>query len=243
MNNFFRCTKLILISILFFSEGILAQEAMIDIVHLKNGSVIRGIIIEQVIGKAIKLQTSDKSIFVYEMDEIEKLTREPVQQVSNVEAEKKKPKFEIKKSGFTNITEFNVSVINKYSIGLHIINGYLFNPHFSLGVGVGVDLYPDFSGGTESDPLVQLPMFLDLRTYFVNGPVTPFLSFGAGYSLELNEKINRSDGALLVMVAPGIKLFVSKNTALFLGTGYRFQYFGKYFNNLHSIQIKLGATF
>lgn len=47
-----------------------------DVVYLKNGSVIRGLIIEQVPNKSIKVQTRDESIFVYQMDEIEKLGKE-----------------------------------------------------------------------------------------------------------------------------------------------------------------------
>ena len=49
---------------------------MIDVVYLKNGSVLRGIIIEQVPNELIKLQTTDGSIFVYQTNEIEKIVKE-----------------------------------------------------------------------------------------------------------------------------------------------------------------------
>ena len=61
--------------IIFHSQGT-AQENFQDVVYLKNGSVIRGIIIEQVPNESIKLQTKDGNLFVYRMDEIEKLTKE-----------------------------------------------------------------------------------------------------------------------------------------------------------------------
>lgn len=48
-----------------------------DVVYLKNGSIIRGIIIEQVPNVSIKIQTGDGSVFFYKMEEIEKLTKEP----------------------------------------------------------------------------------------------------------------------------------------------------------------------
>lgn len=54
-----------------------AQEKMQDVVYLKNGSVIRGIIIEQVPNVSVKIQTADGSMFFYEMNEILKLTKEP----------------------------------------------------------------------------------------------------------------------------------------------------------------------
>ena len=47
-----------------------------DVVYLKNGSIIRGFIIEQVPKKSIKIETYSGNIFVYQMEEIEKLTKE-----------------------------------------------------------------------------------------------------------------------------------------------------------------------
>lgn len=48
----------------------------VDVVYLKNGSVIRGMIIEQVPNVSIKIQTADGSVFFYKMEEVEKITKE-----------------------------------------------------------------------------------------------------------------------------------------------------------------------
>jgi hypothetical protein len=71
MKNF-----LFLIVLGFITTFASAQNNYQDVVYLKNGSIIRGTIIEQVPGKSIKIETADKSVFVYKMDEIEKLTKE-----------------------------------------------------------------------------------------------------------------------------------------------------------------------
>lgn len=55
-----------------------AQINMRDVVHLKNGGITKGIIIEQIPNESIKVQTADGSIFVYKMDEIEKIEKEKV---------------------------------------------------------------------------------------------------------------------------------------------------------------------
>ena len=47
-----------------------------DVVYLKNGNIIRGTITEQVINKSLKIETADKNIFIYQIDEIEKITKE-----------------------------------------------------------------------------------------------------------------------------------------------------------------------
>jgi len=53
------------------------QQAVQDVVYLKDGSIVRGVIIEQVPNVSLKLKTRDGSIFVYNMDSILKITKEP----------------------------------------------------------------------------------------------------------------------------------------------------------------------
>ena len=66
--NKFLISILLLLSFAFFQE----YE---DVVYLKNGSIIRGMIIEQKPNKYIKIK-SGINIFVYQMDEIDKITKE-----------------------------------------------------------------------------------------------------------------------------------------------------------------------
>ena len=53
-----------------------ANSQYIDVVYLKNGSIIKGMIIEQTPNVSLKIQTRDGSVFVYKMDEVEKMTKE-----------------------------------------------------------------------------------------------------------------------------------------------------------------------
>ena len=68
-------------------------QTVVDVVYLKNGSVIRGTIVEQVPGESLKVQTADGSIFVYTLDEVEKMTKEEVEEeeVSRPTGSKKYP--------------------------------------------------------------------------------------------------------------------------------------------------------
>jgi len=59
-----------------------------DAVYLKNGSVIKGIIIENIPNVSIKLQTADGSIFIYKYEEIEKFAKEDVPVVVNTAKDK-----------------------------------------------------------------------------------------------------------------------------------------------------------
>lgn len=82
-----------------------SAQQLEDVLYLKNGSVVRGIIMEQQPGKSIKIQTYGGSSFVYQVSEIEKITKEqpqvqqaaptyyqqaPVQRVAPVRAPKQR---------------------------------------------------------------------------------------------------------------------------------------------------------
>ena len=53
-----------------------AQSSLQDVVYLKNGSIIRGDIIEMVPGETVKIMTADGSVFVHDFADVEKFTKE-----------------------------------------------------------------------------------------------------------------------------------------------------------------------
>lgn len=69
----------VFIAAFFFGGSCYAQE-QIDVVYLKNGSKIRGTIIEQVPNKQLTIQTRDGSEFVYTFDEIEVIRKESAEE-------------------------------------------------------------------------------------------------------------------------------------------------------------------
>lgn len=77
MKQFRHAFITVVISLALADIDVLAQE-MQDVVYLKNGSIIRGMVVEQVPGKSIKVKTADGSVFVYAMDEVERIAKEEV---------------------------------------------------------------------------------------------------------------------------------------------------------------------
>lgn len=217
----------------------IAQAGYEDVVYLKNGSIIHGIIIEQVPNQSVKIQTKDGNVFVYRIDEVEKLTKEQVKGSGNING--------IKESGFTNITEVNFGFgvgdfSNDFSYGIQTVNGYLVNPYFSTGLGIGVDKYKS---------VTLIPVFADFRANFIKGNVSPFLSTGIGYSFSATRYDN---GGFLLNPAVGVKFFVSSLVALNFSLGYRLQENNfsyaylfyesySYRQEAEYLNFKLGATF
>lgn len=69
--------KKILLSLLFLAFAIAGfAQSTRDVVKLKNGSVVKGIITEMKPNQSVKLTTSDGSVFVYSMDEVEEVLKE-----------------------------------------------------------------------------------------------------------------------------------------------------------------------
>ena len=53
-----------------------AQTSLQDVVYLKNGSIIRGDIIEYAPNDTVKIMTNDGSVFVYDFAQVEKFAKE-----------------------------------------------------------------------------------------------------------------------------------------------------------------------
>jgi hypothetical protein len=55
-----------------------AQNNVRDVIYLKNGSIIKGSLVEILPGISVKIQTTDGSIYVYTMTEIQKIEKESI---------------------------------------------------------------------------------------------------------------------------------------------------------------------
>jgi hypothetical protein len=198
---------------------------MEDVVYLKNGSIIRGIIIEQVPNQSIKIQTKDRNVFVFKYDEIEKITKENLP-ADNSNNNSKVTDF--KKSGFINLTEINycpgisdLQVGNYtvkdqyYCFGFKTVNGYQVNEHLSLGIGIGLEQCR--IGVLKNATL--LPITFDARATILTGRVSPVFTVNTGYTIGFNDV----KGGLVFNPQIGIKTYISKNLAYIFNVGYRWQ--------------------
>jgi Flp pilus assembly protein TadB len=63
-------------SLVKYKQRLSTNAMMRDVIYFKNGSEIRGTIIEQVMNDYVKIQTADKSILVFKHDEILRIAKE-----------------------------------------------------------------------------------------------------------------------------------------------------------------------
>jgi hypothetical protein len=215
--------KVILLYLLFFVVGfsLMAQEQMEDVVYLKNGSIIRGEILKLDTEVSVKIQLYGGSIFVYPMDEVEKITKEPSYMV------KKRKQTIIKKKGYFNTTETGINLgsgRNSYyysgssGFSFHNINGIYFNHWFAAGIGVGIDIF----GG---DYPIS-PVYLRLQGNFLESAITPFYFVDGGYGIPWQKSRNENttiSGGFSGNLGFGIKFHTASALSWHFSVGYKYQ--------------------
>jgi hypothetical protein len=187
-----------------FIETVNAQQ-LEDVVSLKNGSVIRGNILE-VTSQTIKIQICGGSIFLFKTEEIEKTWKEfPFRDKGNLMIHTK---------GYYNLTKIGLLPGNPTGASFITVNGYQFNPYFLSGIGVGIEKY-DFE---------TYPIFGNIQYNFINARFTPFINFQGGYSfVKRNDGDIKRYGGVLFGSEVGFKSHFNENFAFYLGFGYRYQ--------------------
>jgi hypothetical protein len=244
---------IVLIALTLFSVPSAAQTNYEDVVYLKNGSIIHGMIIEQVPNESIKIQTADRNIFVFKMDEILKITKEEITPVPVPASKKSQPVAEnvvavpekMRDKGYVNILEITngLEMLHNHSnaaltgaaransqitLGVQDINGYRFNRQLSVGVGIGWHIYPG---------LLLMPLFADIRFHFSKHGISPFLDAAIGYSFTQMEVIGFESskdyyGGLLVNPAFGVRFPIRSRFAFIMSFGYRYQEANIYTHNV-----------
>lgn len=135
-----------------------SAQSQRETVYLHNGSVIKGEVIEAVPGESIKVKTADGSIFVYDMADVERITKDAddTAPTGNARGGHRGLDF-LLDVGYGVPTEGGKGFATA-EIGL----GKRFNKNFYFGIGTGAYVSPD--GG---NPLV--PVTADFKALFPVG--------------------------------------------------------------------------
>lgn len=136
-----------LICFIIFSTFTIFAQQLEDVVYLKSGSIIHGTIIEQIPNVSVKVKTKDGNIFVYKIEEIEKMTRE-VAQFNSEEEERTDIMSKNKTSGFFFKVDASIGFpVGELAEGWDIVlgNNFHFGHIFSKNViasgNVGWDMW------------------------------------------------------------------------------------------------------
>lgn len=204
------------------------QAADPDVVYLKNGSVVRGTLLERGAGQLIRLRVADGSVFTYPLADVEKVTKAAaaVDQAPSGPAAKAaaphRPAAPPRSLPFLTIAELGAggkvggagsAIGQKLTLlTVSVVNGVQLGPHASAGLGLEIAYLTQ----TQS---ALIPIFLDARYYPLRGPVTPVALFDFGYGCTAAP--GRLSGGLFLNPGLGLKTTIHEQTALQLSVNYR----------------------
>jgi hypothetical protein len=195
----------ILFLLLFATTHVFGQSGYQDVVYLKNGSIIRGMIIEQIPNQSLKIETADRNVFVFQIDEIEKITKEPKVDRKKSTPERKEflvPGYE----GTLNISySFGVGDLGMDYIRFTFMNGYRVAPAFKVSFETGIHYY--FEQQLVYKAAALIPLLLNLQANIPDDKVTPFVGFSIGHTLDANDKFR------------GVGLYMSPSLGVLIPAG------------------------
>lgn len=200
--------KKIVVLVLALTSAVFSVSAR-DILSLKNGSVIKGELIEAT-GEQVKFKTADGSLWVYGMSEVISVTKEKQAEetvAEETEAAPKKKK-EFSKKGYRTQIEQTIDFGDFGAFGYDAIFGYQFNSHLQLGGGIGLRALSDEVRGDG----FGVPLYADFKVNFLKTKVTPFFDLKAGSLIT-------ADPTFYFSSSVGVKIHFSKARALSISTG------------------------
>lgn len=149
--------KLLLILIAIFISAQVVAQHRDEVVYLKNGSEIRGTVIQYKPGEKIRIQTRDGSLFVYQMDEVDHLSK-------NI---RPRSSTSLLGRGYRGFADAGFTI--PIGIDFTTTHGYQIDKHFFVGAGVGCSIQ-------------SFPVFAAARYDILDRHVTPALEVRWGRS-------------------------------------------------------------
>ncbi len=205
---------LVLIFGLLLNE-VAAQKLKGDAVFLNNGSVVTGRIIQNDSAAGVKI-SNKCGIWFYPYNEIDSVGANPGVRY-----------YTSKSKGYYNISSVGLLIGEGNTASgvlpsFTTISGYRFLPGLTNGIGVGYE-YFDWS---------VLPVFADVRYFFINEGFSPFLFAQGGYSFTLEQnfdnnywgnQVTKTYGGIMFGAGAGIRAGIARESALLISLSYRFQ--------------------
>lgn len=215
------------------------QAQQKDVVYLKNGSIIKGTVLEAIPNATIKIETRDGSLFVFNMEEVVKIEKESV--AKNVSGDgnlddrrerkgqaslTQRPVYPSPRGYFV-LAKFGpiVRPFEGVDLSASFINGIHVMEYISVGVGVDVAniTYDDDNIST----ITVMPVYLDTRFYIPKRRVNPMFHFQFGYGTVVdksggdqfpNGSLNiipiKGKGGLFMAVGAGMRIVINQQISI-----------------------------
>jgi hypothetical protein len=255
MKQFFVVLSMLFLLHILLADAAFSQNQSRDVIYLKNGNIIKGEIIEQVMNTSIKVQTADGSIINYSFADIEKITKESNEsQSKNVSKNFPTNKGNIMIMGNISFKSeggklYEVNENRRVSIELDPAVAIFITPGLALGLAIPIETE---SQGNDSHSLWGIcPELIYMiggseSKVNVKGTTYPFLSIGIMYGeitdkRGISSKSSSSIGAF--NFGGGLCYMLSESLGLNMQISYNFFYWSPEHGDSktgNSIGMKIG---
>lgn len=206
----------LLVAFVLSAVGTMAQQT-VETVYLKNGGLVKGEIIEQVPGQSLKVKTKDGNVFVYQMDEVERIAKETQTDEANGR---------LRGLNFGVDLGYNINTKGGGgSLATELELGKYFSSKFYWGIGGG--MYVPTGDG---DPLIPITTNAKVFMPISGAKIAPFVGVKAGYVLNTADDITVGSGKysqtvempdyIMLEIMPGFRYPLSSGIDFSLGAGY-----------------------
>ena len=208
------------------------HESKTDVVYLKNGSVIRGEILEIKQDMHIRIRYSDSRDLLIDFSEIDRVSSDKALEWRNYRS-----------SGYMNRSGLELlSGSGNSTFRFATIHGKHFNSHLSAGLGIGITPY--------NDPTNLIPFFANFNYRLLKANTSPFIFLKAGYNFSVynqndpeNLPLDKHTGGLLLNPGAGIEFNVSRGFGWYVQAGYNIDQSSYEFDGWWSERVRTDLSY
>ena len=223
MKNILILLIISLLQVVAFSQDTNLTKTK-DIIYLKDGSTLRGVIIEQIPDQYVKISIAGGTVIEVNMNEVKRIKADKGNYAFNPDGSNSKVKgfytgYNVQTMfGQAGESDFEQRLI--FGVGIQYSLGYQINKYAAIGGGVGLQLYDNVFG----DAFIQARGFLPL------GKFTPTLAIDAGYGVplvlsDINNDVTQQKGGVSLRPSIGVRIATRKRADILIDVGYQFQHF------------------
>lgn len=201
---------LLLISFLLSLSIPLFSQELRDVIHTKDGSIIKGIISDSTEG-VIKVETCCGSILAIPETEVLSLDSELVPKTVK----------SVKQKGYINFTSTGVLLGSRANeriapFSLLSENSYRTNEYIAVGGLIGYEMLDE----------AVIPLGVNVKGFVIKGAENMYIGLTGGYSFSLEnpntELYESTSGGPFFNIELGILIPVSQDNSFFIAMGYRY---------------------
>lgn len=245
---------LVLVLSILISIATFGQNNYQEVVYLKNGQVIKGVIIEQVPNKSIKIENAEGIVSEFQMAEIEKFGKE---KLPSSEYQNKKAKIGSGYIGLTIGASIPIGYFASRSNGLanfgYQLNGIEFGYLFSKYIGASATVFVaenpislDSVAPWKYGSIMIGPLFTLKLTKKIEWDLKPMIGYSLTTVPDLRDGAEEASAASY-SVGTQFRYNLNKHFSLMLSSDFyysvpSFKYY-KFTQTITTISVRVGASY